>query len=81
MVGDERTHFVAYRKNRKNNAVARFDFDDVGMRFFVAQFGGFVAGFARVDDDDGQFFVNQRVRSVLHLARRIAFGVDVVNFL
>ena len=35
--------------------------------------------FARVDEQHRQPLVNQRVRSVLHLARRIAFGVNVGN--
>src|ERR1700755_1459052 len=40
-----------------------------------------VALFARVDDDDGEAFVNQGVWPVLHLARRVAFGVYVRNLL
>ena len=32
---------------------------------------------ARGEHDHGKIFVDQRVRAVLHLARRIAFGVDI----
>ncbi len=35
----------------------------------------------RGHDHHRQIFVDQRVRAVLHLARGIAFGVDVGNFL
>ena len=73
------THRVALGQDRNDDAVAGLYLDDVRMRFFVTQLAARVAVFSCVDDDDRQFFIDQSVRAVLHLAGRIAFGVDVAD--
>ena len=50
-------------------------------RFFIALHGGGIGIVARGDHHHGKIFVDQRVRSVLHFACGIAFGVNVGNFL
>ncbi len=40
-----------------------------------------LGGVMRGEHDDREIFIDQRIRSVLHLARGIAFRVDVGNFL
>ena len=60
---------------------ARGDFLDVGQRLFVALDGVAVGLVFGGEDDDGEGLVNEGVGAVLHLACRVAFGVDVGNFL
>ena len=50
-------------------------------RFFVAKDRVAVALVFRGEHDDGQRLVDQGVGPVLHLARRVALGVDVGDFL
>jgi len=56
-------------------------FLDVRERLFVLQDAGGVVGVLGGDADDGEGFVNESVRPVLHLACRVAFGVDVGDLL
>ena len=62
-------------------ARSRGDFLDVRERFFVALDGVAVGVVFGGEDDDGERLVDERVGAVLHLACRVAFGVDVGNFL
>ena len=79
MVRDLRAHRVALGQHRDDDAVAGLYLDDIRVRFFVTQLAAGVAVLLRVDDDDRQFFVDKRVRAVLHLAGGIALGVDVAD--
>ena len=79
VVGDLSRHLVALGQHTDDDSLARLDLDDVRVGLLVAKLRRVVALLARVDDDDGQALVNKRVRPVLHLARRVAFGVDVGN--
>ena len=72
---------VAFGDDGDDDAVARFHFLQVGDGFFVAQHRGGIGFVARGDHDHRKIFVDQRVGAVLHFAGRIAFGVDVGNFL
>ena len=65
-----------------------YDYAGTSFHFFQVRHGFLVAGHrlrarhvARGDDDHRQILVNQRIRAVLHLARRITFGVNVGDFL
>ena len=57
-----------------DDAAARSDFLHIGKHFVAHR------GFGR-DGDHRQVFIDQGDRAVLHLARRIAFGMDIGNFL
>ncbi len=74
-----RAHLVALGQDGNDHAVARLNLDDIRMRFFVTQLADCVAFLAGVDDHDGEFFIDQRIRPVLHLARRVALGVNVAD--
>ena len=80
MVGSFARELIVHGNDRNHDAVARFDFFDVRHAFFIAghRFGiGFIAS---GQHDDGKIFVDKRVRSVLHFAGGITFGMDVRNF-
>ena len=68
---------VAFGGDGDDAAAAGGDLLNVGEGLFVLEDRGGVGGVLGGDDDDGEGFVNQRVRPVLHLAGRVAFGVDV----
>ena len=61
-------------------ARARFHFLHIRQRLLVAQHRAGIVQVARREDHDRQVFVDQRVRPMLHLAGRIAFGVNVGDF-
>ena len=47
------------------------------MRFLIAQLRRSIAGFPRVDEQNGQALINQSIWPMLHLARRITLSVNV----
>src|SRR5438876_3320353 len=47
------------------------------MRRFIPKFRRVVSFFARIDEQHRQTFVNKSVRSMLHLAGRVPFGMYV----
>ena len=79
MIGDLRAHCIPLGQHGKNDAVSCFYLDNVRVRFLVSQLTCRISLFARVDDHDGEFFIDQSIRAMLHLAGRIAFGVDVAD--
>ena len=72
---------VAFGGDGDDAAGARGDFLDVAEGFFVLEDGAGVGGVFGGDDDAGEGFVDEGVGAVLHLAGRVAFGVDVADFL
>ena len=64
-----------------DDAAARLHFLHVRERLLVANAALLASRIARREHDHGQFLVDQRVRSVLHLTGRIAFGVNVGDLL
>ncbi len=81
VVGGFASEMVFFRGDGDDDAVAGFDFFDVGDAFFVAGDGFRIGVVARGQDDDGQIFIDERVGAVFHFAGGIAFGVNVRNFL
>ena len=81
MVGGLAGQVIAFGDDGDDDAVAGLHFLDVGDALFVAGHGSGIGLVARGQDDDRQIFVDQGVGAVLHFAGRIAFGVDVGNFL
>jgi hypothetical protein len=73
-IGNCRNLFVPFTRDRNNEAFARTNLFDIGGRLRVQ----FIAG---DDGDNRQSGLNQRDGPVFHFARRIAFRVDVRNFL
>src|SRR2546429_8721472 len=57
------------------------DFSVAGRDLLHVGYGFFEHAVIGRDDDDRHFFIDQRNWSVLELARGIAFGVDVGDFL
>ena len=77
MVGHLRDFLVAFARDRHHDALARFHFLDVGERLLVEHAALASARIARGQHHHRQILVDQRVGPVLHLARRITFGVNV----
>ena len=57
------------------------DFLDIGESLFALEDQDGVVGVLRGDADYGEGFVDEGVGAVLHLAGRVAFGVDVGDLL
>ena len=80
MVGGFLDFFVAFGCERNYLTGARFHFLQIRHRLLVADQGEWVVGVTSGDDDNRQVLINQSVGTVLHLSRRITFGVDVGDF-
>ena len=72
---------VAFDGDGDDAAGAGADFLDVGERLFVLEDGAGVVGVLRGNADDRKRFVDESVGAVLHLAGRVALGVDVGDLL
>ena len=81
MIGDFGYFLVAFAGHGHDDAFARFHFLQIGKRLLVERAALVDLGVARRQHHHRQVLVNQRVRPVLHLARRIAFGVNIGNLL
>ena len=81
VVGDLARELVALGHDGDDDAVARFDFLDIGTALFVARHGLGIGLVARGEHHDRKILVDQGVRAVLHFAGGVAFGVNVGNFL
>src|ERR1700687_2862627 len=73
--------FVAFGGKRDNYTGTSLYFFQIRHRFFVTDHRLRTVHVARGNDDNREILVNQRIRAVLHLPRRITFGVNVGNFL
>ena len=81
VIGGFACELISLGDNGDNDAVARLDFLDVGNALLVARHGLGVGFVTRCQDHDWQIFIDERVGAVLHFAGRVAFGVDVRDFL
>ena len=72
---------VAFCRDGDDAAAAGGDLLNITQGLFVLQHARRIVGVFGRDADDRQRLVNQSVRPVLHLARRVAFGVDVGDLL
>jgi len=72
---------VAFDGDGDDAAGAGGDFLDVAEGLFVLEDRAGVVGVLRGDADYGEGFVDEGVGAVLHLAGRVAFGVDVGDLL
>jgi len=70
---------VALNSDGDDAAGAGGDFLDVREGLFVLEDGAGVVGVLRGDHYAGQGFVDEGVGAVLHLAGRVAFGVNVAD--
>jgi len=81
-VFDELTDVVvAFDGDGDHAAAASGDLLNIGKCFFVLEHGAGVGGVFGGDADDGEGLVDEGVGAVLHLAGRVAFGVDVGDLL
>ena len=72
---------IAFRDDGHDFSFARLDFLNVGERLLVKELTFPARGIAGRQHDDREFLVDERIWPMLHLARRITFGVDVGNLL
>jgi len=71
---------VTFGRKHDDFTRARLHFLQVGKRLLIANEGtGLIDVFGR-DDDHGQVLVDEGVRTVLHFAGWVSFGVDVRDF-
>ncbi len=80
VIGGFAGEIVSLGDHRNYDAVAGFDFLDVGDAFFVACDRVGIGGVVSRQHDHRQILVDQGVGSVLHFAGGIAFGVNVGDF-
>jgi len=81
LVGQLRGLVVAFGHHRDDVPFPRLHFLNVGEGLLVSQAASHAQLVARGDDHHGQVLVDQRIGTVLHLTRRVAFRVDVRDFL
>ena len=79
MIRELRSAGVAFGGNNDHNAVPRPHLLNVAQHLFVAQQRLGIVGILGRERDHRKISVDQCVRSVLHFARGIAFGVNVRN--
>ena len=72
---------VSLGRDRDDAAAARRYLLNIREGFFIAQLRGRVALVARGEHNYRQGLVDESVGAVLHLACRVAFGVDIGDFL
>ena len=73
--------FIAFAGDGNDNPAARLHFLDVRKGLFVMDLAFLGFRIARGEYHDRQIFIDERVRTMLHLAGGIAFGVDIRDFL
>src|ERR1700674_2736551 len=73
--------FGAFGGERDDDSGTSLYFLQVRHRLLVTDHRLRAAHIARRNDDHRKILVNQRIRAVLHLSRRITFGVNIGNFL
>ena len=81
VIGGLANLFVAFGGDGDYRPGTGFHFLQIRQRFLVTQHRVGIVLVVRSQDHHWQVFVDQRIGTVLHLARRIAFGVNVGDFL
>ena len=71
---------VSFSGQGDDDAGTGFHLFQVRSCLFVAHHRELIVRIAGRDDHDWQVFVDQGIRTVLHLASRVAFRVDVGDF-
>src|SRR5208337_3042908 len=81
MVSSFADFLVAVSGDSDHRTRTSFYFLQVRQRLFIAQDRARVVLVVCGQNDNGQVLIDERVGSMLHLAGRITFGVDIGNFL
>src|SRR5260370_18129230 len=81
MVGSLASEMIVGRHNGDDDAIARLHFLDVRNALLITGHGLGVGFVARRQNDDREVFVDQSIRTVLHLAGGGSFSINVGDFL
>ena len=81
LVGRLADFFVTSRRDRNDLPERAFTSFKFAQQLLVPHYRAGIVAIARDQDDHRKILVDQRVRTMLHLAGGLALGIDVENFL